>query len=197
MGRGIRLQVKLSSRDRQQLEELLSGGLQPVRTILRALALGTSAQVPDFVVPRQTQLVFQFFRSELTRMGRFPTSLLFLQAVFRPAETLRPLGGQPVAVLVEIHQREGRAQPLMVLTYAPVAHLGKSEDALQDAERMLHFGPNSRLSRVLAPGIFIHTVLVSGPAACHVLRLRSRCADNIPLSLIACVSPHFLLLAVQ
>ena len=39
MGRGIRLQVKLSSRDRQQLEELLSGGLQPVRTILRALAL--------------------------------------------------------------------------------------------------------------------------------------------------------------
>jgi transposase len=39
MGRGIKLQVKLSSRDRQQLEELLSGGLQPVRTILRALAL--------------------------------------------------------------------------------------------------------------------------------------------------------------
>src|ERR1019366_1349367 len=39
MGRGIKLQVKLSSRDRRQLEELLSGGLQPVRTILRALAL--------------------------------------------------------------------------------------------------------------------------------------------------------------
>jgi hypothetical protein len=39
MGRGIRLHVKLSSRDRRQLEELLSGGLQPVRTILRALAL--------------------------------------------------------------------------------------------------------------------------------------------------------------
>jgi len=39
MGRGNKLQVKLSSRDRQQLEELLSGGLQPVRTVLRALAL--------------------------------------------------------------------------------------------------------------------------------------------------------------
>src|SRR5216684_9148545 len=39
MGRGIRFQIKLSARDRRQLDELLSGGLQPVRTILRALAL--------------------------------------------------------------------------------------------------------------------------------------------------------------
>jgi transposase len=39
MGRGIRFQIKLSVRDHQQLDELLSGGLQPVRTILRALAL--------------------------------------------------------------------------------------------------------------------------------------------------------------
>jgi hypothetical protein len=39
MGRGIRLQVKISSRDRQQSEELLRSGLQPVRTILRALVL--------------------------------------------------------------------------------------------------------------------------------------------------------------
>jgi transposase len=39
MGRGIRLQIKLSARDRKQLGELLSGGLQSVRTVLRALAL--------------------------------------------------------------------------------------------------------------------------------------------------------------
>ena len=39
MGRGIRLKIKLSSRDRQRLDELLSGGLQSVRTVLRALAL--------------------------------------------------------------------------------------------------------------------------------------------------------------
>ena len=37
MGRGLCLE--LSRRDRHQLEELLSGGLQPVRTVLRALAL--------------------------------------------------------------------------------------------------------------------------------------------------------------
>ena len=39
MGRGKRLQIELTQRDRRQLDELLSGGLQPVRTILRALAL--------------------------------------------------------------------------------------------------------------------------------------------------------------
>jgi hypothetical protein len=39
MGRGNKLQIRLSSRDRQQLDELLSGGLQPVRTVVRALAL--------------------------------------------------------------------------------------------------------------------------------------------------------------
>ena len=37
MGRGLCLE--LSRRDRQQLDELLRGGLQPVRTVLRALAL--------------------------------------------------------------------------------------------------------------------------------------------------------------
>ena len=39
MGRGKALRVQLSRRDRQQLDRLLSGGLQPVRTVLRALAL--------------------------------------------------------------------------------------------------------------------------------------------------------------
>src|ERR1035441_5210660 len=37
MGRGLCLE--LSRRDRHRLDELLSGGLQPVRTVLRALAL--------------------------------------------------------------------------------------------------------------------------------------------------------------
>jgi hypothetical protein len=44
MGRGNRLQVRLSSRDRQQFDELLSGGLQPVHTVMRALALRQSDQ---------------------------------------------------------------------------------------------------------------------------------------------------------
>ena len=39
MGRGVRLHIELKKRDRQQVEELLSGGLQEVHTALRALAL--------------------------------------------------------------------------------------------------------------------------------------------------------------
>ena len=39
MGRGNRLQIELKARDREQIDRLLSGGLQAVRTTLRALAL--------------------------------------------------------------------------------------------------------------------------------------------------------------
>src|SRR5271167_3269851 len=39
VSRGIRLQIALKQRDRQQIDQLLAGGLQGVRTTLRALAL--------------------------------------------------------------------------------------------------------------------------------------------------------------
>jgi hypothetical protein len=39
MSRGKRLEIELKPRDRQQVEKLLAGGLQAVRTTLRALAL--------------------------------------------------------------------------------------------------------------------------------------------------------------
>src|ERR1035437_1122452 len=39
MSRGKRLEIELKPRDRQQIEKLLGGGLQAVRTTLRALAL--------------------------------------------------------------------------------------------------------------------------------------------------------------
>ena len=39
MGRGTRLEITLTPKDRQQLEQLLSGGLQAVRTVKHALAL--------------------------------------------------------------------------------------------------------------------------------------------------------------
>ena len=59
----------------------------------------------------------------------------------------------------------------MVFPDAPIAHLGKSEDALQDAKRMLDPGSHSSLGRVLALGLFVNIVLVSGPAASHILCL--------------------------
>jgi putative transposase len=39
MGRGIPLQLSLTDADRERIEELLSGGVQEVRTVVRALAL--------------------------------------------------------------------------------------------------------------------------------------------------------------
>ncbi len=39
MGRGIRLRLSLKVADRERIEELLRGGVQKVRTVLRALAL--------------------------------------------------------------------------------------------------------------------------------------------------------------
>ncbi len=39
MGRGIRLQMSLTVGDRERIESLLSGGVQEVRTVVRALAL--------------------------------------------------------------------------------------------------------------------------------------------------------------
>src|ERR1035437_4911132 len=115
--------------------------------------------------------------------------LLFLQAVFRPPETLRPLRGQPVAVLVQVQQREGRAQPLVVLMQTPVAHLCKSEVTLQNTKWMLHLGPDSGLGRILALGFFVYIVLEPGPAAGHILRLGRGLMNRFRLPLITGVSP--------
>src|ERR1019366_7443502 len=116
--------------------------------------------------------------------------------VFRPPETLRPLRGQPLAVLIEIHQREAGAQSSVILFESPVSHLVEAEDALQYPEVMFHFRSDSGLGRVLTLGPFIHIVLELGAAAGHVLSVRSGLADNISLSLIAGVSPHLTLLAM-
>jgi hypothetical protein len=88
-----------------------------------------------------------------------------VEAVFQPPQTLRPERGQPFAVLVQVHQREARAEMIVVLLQAAETHFYESEDALQDAERVLHLGSHSGRSRVLAPGLFIHIVLESGAAA--------------------------------
>ena len=105
--------------------------------------------------------------------------------------------GQPVAVLVQVHQGEGRAQPLVIFPDATVAHLGKSEDSLQDAKRMLDFGSHAGFGCVLALGFFIHIVLVFRPAASHVLRLRRGFMNRLGLALIAAVAPYLALVAVQ
>jgi len=118
-------------------------------------------------------------------------------ALFRLQETLRPLWGQPVAVLVQIHQREGRAQPLVVFPDASVTNFGKSEDTLQDAKRMLDFGSHAGLGGVLALGLFIYIILVLGPATSHILCLRRGCVNGLGLTLITAIAPYLALFAVQ
>ena len=58
--------------------------------------------------------------------------------IFRPPETLRPQRGQPLTVLVEIDQGQGRQMPVVILHDTAIAHLGITEDSLQDAEGPLY-----------------------------------------------------------
>src|ERR1019366_10462398 len=100
-------------------------------------------------------------------------------------------------MLINVDQREARAQPLVILLQAAIAHLHEAEDALQDAEGPLHFRSYSRLGPVLALLHFIHTSLGFRAPVGHVLRPRSGFVNRLGLSLIAAVAPHFRLSAVQ
>ena len=85
--------------------------------------------------------------------------LASLEAVFRPPKTLRPLRDQPVAVLVEIGQGEGRQMPVVILQDAAIAHLDITEDTLQNSKGPLDLGAHTRLSPVLAFLLFIYALL--------------------------------------
>ena len=89
-------------------------------------------------------------RSKCAKVLPFAAVQCASEGHFRPPDTLRPQKGQPLAVLVEIHQCEGRQQPLMVLLDAAVAHLGVLEDLLENAERPLHLGAYAGLVPILA-----------------------------------------------
>jgi hypothetical protein len=98
---------------------------------------------------------------------------------------------------IEIYQREAGAQPVMVLCQAAIAHLIEAEDALHDAERMFYLGPYARLSPFLCPLKLVHSVLVSGPLAGHVLSLGSGFSNRFGLALIAAVAPYLALFAMK
>ncbi len=95
------------------------------------------------------------------------------------------LGGQPVAVLVEVDQREGHAQPPGIFPDTAVTDLGKSEDMLRDAKSMLDSASYAGFGRVLKLGFFINLFLVLGPARSHILRHRRGCANRVGPALIA------------
>jgi len=72
--------------------------------------------VRDFVSTTRPQIDFLNLKQIFCQKARSAACLFDLcEAIFQPPETLRPLRGQPVAVLVQVHQRESRAQPLEFL----------------------------------------------------------------------------------
>ena len=91
---------------------------------------------------------------------------------FLPPDALLPEHGQMFALEVQVHQREVRAQPMMVLCNASVAHLVEAEDALQDAKYMFHLGSDFRLSCIFTPFYFVHIIFESGSATSHIGRSR-------------------------
>src|SRR5580658_6041980 len=142
-------------------------------------------------------MFFAFESVFCQRKGASACIFRLSEAFFGPQETLRPLRGQPVAVLVQIYQREGRAEPLVVFPDAAITNLGKSEDTLQDAKRMLDFGSYAGLGGVLALGFFIYIILVLCPATSHILGLRRGCVNGLGLTLIAAIAPHLAFASVQ
>jgi len=108
-----------------------------------------------------------------------------------PAGTLRPQRGQPkvdlgksLAVLVEVGQRKGRAQPLVILFQSAITHFRKSKDALQNAKRPLHLRAHFCLGPVLALLHFIHARFCFHTPRGHVLRLRRGLVNRFALALI-------------
>src|ERR1039458_3338544 len=123
------------------------------------------------------------------------------EAVSRSPETLRPQRGQlrnqPFAMLVKIDQSEGRQMPVVILQDAAIAHLGITEDTLQDSKRPLHLGSNSRLSPVLVLLVFIQALPGFHAPVSHILSIGRGLVYPLRLSLITRVAPHFLFVAMQ
>ena len=55
-------------------------------------------------------------------------------------------------MLVQVHQRKGRQQPLMILLQAAIANLGVAEAALQDAKGHPTLGAHGRFTALAFGG---------------------------------------------
>jgi len=107
-----RFQVLLSRRERQELDRLLSGGLQPVRTVLRALALRQLAEGQAIrkvaasvgLTPKTVWLVSQHYRE-----GGLERAL-YEQARPGKASLLDARQRQRIIALVCSQPPEGRAR---------------------------------------------------------------------------------------
>jgi hypothetical protein len=113
------------------------------------------------------------------------------------SQTLRRQAQQRPTQLIPIDQGASDVQSLGVLGDAAIAHFGKTEDALEDQERMLDPGAHARFIAVLALLNDIDPVPVTVTPMRHVPRSRRVFSYDCALFLIGRVAPHAALPAVQ
>jgi len=110
-------------------------------------------------------------------VGRLCWPICALEANFLLPDALLSKYGQVFAVKVGVHQREVRAQPVMVLRDASVANLVETEDAPQYMQNVSYLCYDSRLRRALTFGYFVYIVFELRPTTSHILLVWSGFCD--------------------
>jgi hypothetical protein len=95
-------------------------------------------------------------------------------------------------VLVEIYQREGRQQSLVIFLDVAIAHLGVMKHSLQDVERLLHPGASLGLGAVLALLFLVYSSLafLHAPIG-HVPCVGGGLVNRFGLPLITSIAPDW------
>ena len=104
---------------------------------------------------------------------------------------LRPRRSQQAfADEVQVGQGAGHKQPMGVLLKTPVADLGETEDAFDDAEGVLHAAADLRLHAVTSALNLVYDALVPSAAVGEVAGLGGVLPEDFGLALIGRVAPH-------
>src|ERR1700749_5221249 len=90
----------------------------------------------------------------------------------------------------QIGQRAGDEQTMEVLVQSAIAHLGKAEHPLDDADHMFDPGPYFGLGAVFPPLDLIDNAAVTVAAIGEIPGLGRMLPDHRPLAAIGLVTPH-------
>src|SRR5262249_6874100 len=90
----------------------------------------------------------------------------------------------------QIGERTIDQQAMSVLRQPAIAHLDKAKHPLDDADRMLDFGPHHRFGTVFRPLGLVYHAAVAVAAVGEVLGLRGMLPDHRALTAIRLIAPH-------
>src|SRR5215468_9686359 len=97
----------------------------------------------------------------------------------------------------QIGQRAGDEQTMEVLVQSAIAHLGKAEHPLDDADHVFDPGPHFGLGAVFPPLDLIDNTAMTVAAIGKIPRLGRMLPDHRALSAVSLVTPHPGLVPVQ